>query len=907
MEGFKGNGRSKSAQCFYECLGAPVLLYRSLEDRYSLLDEDEIVSWLLSPPSRLRKSKAAMTAADTTVLNRSRALLDELRRLRRTHARWYYPMDYHVIRSEMPDVFGVFRQEARRRARTGPGGINSAAMQDASGEHHDGKENNGTEEDSCFMEDDAVDWAYYKRISFPLLEESRANLLMASVLGVPGREEDPLDVAQETYRREQVLRSYQRFDRNWVLSDDFGTDAARHLSRLYDQERIDCADPSYMAPFSLESLDQCQQSYKIREDEDALVSPLDDPNGPHFYGNTLLTLPCACQYCSGAASGHITWFLMHPCGPLLDRVSCSCLSFPFSENKEVTNALEPTMEDPLDVDDTIRQLVQCGSTTFLVRTRIHCVIFSAQFCASPSSECSRKASLTVLHRIDLRTLAPDAPYFRPRFVARHPRYGNAWTDPMIAILLEEASSPYQHNVIQVAHSGAASIRQHQHVITNLLDVSQIDFSANHPMVLWSAARPYVCPVIKPTRIAQESSLGFGYSLYSIDLRSNQGTFQWSPSHEDYFVEGTHSISGLYTDWKTEHSVWVASISAGKTWEIDARMPFKALNSWSIPHASDQIDLVYPAVGVFGAGTLFSQPVRDPAVCSTTHGEDHPRPTLSVSLNPGALRIHLYQRPRVRPRFEARSLEASASPGIARQTEVSIAVSSVFALPDVSERIFTCGLASVCVPVSMFLDRESIAKLGYNDDDLRSVHCVFSMTSKGDIYAHNLLESEAKYHRSKDYEGLSLGSFAVAVNDATIDRRKCSRLGNLAVNLSNQYPLPSSALTVSTAIDFRLTGLSLEAKNFPRERYECLTSVESHATSHFVIHKGDSVQQADLPAPLALPFDSFGLQDSIDDRLSKTIDRYDHAGAAVVRKVDEDYRSDVTSTFAEMAAQAWPTL
>jgi hypothetical protein len=239
--------------------------------------------------------------------------------------------------------------------------------------------------------------------------------------------------------------------------------------------------------------------------------------------------------------------------------------------------------------------------------------------------------------------------------------------------------------------------------------------------------------------------------------------------------------------------------------------------------------------------------------------------------------------------------------------MSVAVSSVFAFPDVSDRIFTCGLASVCVPVSKFLDRASIANLGYADEDLKSVHCVFSMTSKGDIYAHNLLESEAKYQRSKYYEGLPLGSCAVAVDEAAIHRFKRSKLGRLAVNLSNNYPLPSSALSVSTGIDFRLAGLALETKNLSRKAGEFTASVESHSTSHFVVHKSDSDHQANSSSSLVLSLDSAGLQESIDDQLMKTIGRYDHEGAAVVRKVDDDYRSDVTSTFAEMAELAWPAL
>jgi hypothetical protein len=185
-----------------------------------------------------------------------------------------------------------------------------------------------------------------------------------------------------------------------------------------------------------------------------------------------------------------------------------------------------------------------------------------------------------------------------------------------------------------------------------------------------------------------------------------------------------------------------------------------------------------------------------------------------------------------------------------------------------------------------------------------------MTSSGDIYAHNLLESEAKYKLVRDHDDLPLGNVAVAVGDNAKRGFRASRLGNLAVNLCDQYPLPSSALSVfSTEVSFRLSDFPKEVMNFPRKTVESTASVRPYAASHFVVKKGESDHDAEVKpeSSLVLPIDSTVLQDSIDDQLLKAIDRYDHGRVAVVRKADEDYRSDVTSSFASMAILAWPAI
>jgi hypothetical protein len=928
--------RRNAIQCFYECLGAPVLVYRGWDDHYGLRDEEEMPpSWLVRPEPLLSDLRGYGTAPvhrrnsvpvrnAQAVQRRSQTFLDEQRRLGRVKARWHLPLDAHVVRPKLPHVGHLHIPDCLPPCFQQPSGA---------------EDDNG----SRVVEDDHVDWAYYRKRSLLLMEEARANQLMAPLLSSSSHHQpaEEMSRAADEARSWRTLRSYQRFDRNWVLEGDGTNDGQRDLCRQYDLERTDHSDPSYLAPFPLRSLERCQ----MRTSRDGLRElfdwPLEDPHDPHDSGNSLLVVSCQCRHCSlgsggGGQSGSETvasatsptWFLMHPCGPLLERVSLSCLQFP---NDPMLP--EPADDGPLstlDVDDTVWQLIQCGTTTYLARTRIHCVIFTVQFGASASgSECGRCATLHVQHKLDLRTLAKDVPYYVPACAASHPRYGNRFVDPMIAVLLRDASSaiPCNNNTIERVHPGKFSLRRETHVITNLLEIVDMDFSAHHPMVLWSAARSYVRPAVTPTLHSKTSHFGLGCSLYSVDLRYNQGTFQWSPSHEMFVTEGIHSISGVRTDWKTDHSLWVASESARHTWHIDARMPVRPISSWSSPHILDAgPDLQnVPPMGVFGAGHIFAQPERDPATChnlGTGSGGgsnigNNPNPVLAVSLNPLAHGIHVYQRPTIPPRLDFKSLEADASPGLARQTHMCVAVSSVFPFCDASDRTFTCGLAAVCVPVAKFLSADEMGRLGYGQNDVRSVMCAFTMTNRGDVYSHNLLESHSEQVRSVAFDDLPLGATAVALPDEVATLRSSSSVVSrpglfLHVTLSNQYPVPSSALTVSSAVDFRVLDLSRESEHYrsraPQTAVGAATAtVRSNPTSHFVVQKDGSDGLKGSPPGLVLPFEAGDLHDAIDEQLAKTVDRYDHESAKVVEKNEGAYRSDVTTSFAALAAQAWPSL
>ena len=334
----------------------------------------------------------------------------------------------------------------------------------------------------------------------------------------------------------------------------------------------------------------------------------------------------------------------------------------------------------------------------------------------------------------------------------------------------------------------------EHTITNLDTISCINFSSKHPMVLWSAGRSYLRPMLMQNVIHPNAKIGHGTSLYSIDLRTNTGTFQWSPSHEEFFSEGIHSISGIVTDWMKDHCVWVSSISAGKTYELDMRMPCQVVTSWTLPFsACDECGPNLPATGLYGAGTMFTQPHQQqhnnspsaPMVAKTT--------MLSLGKSPDTYGIHMYHRPLEQPRFQARNVECLASAGLGRTfgpNRHHFIRSSIFVLPDTAEDVFSCGLAAIRVPSNTVFHDPT--KIGYERHELNGIMVVLSMTNKGDLYTHTLAETTSSEIKSQSFEGLPIGCSAVPIPEIPkMHPLPCSNA--LDITLSNKFPQPSRAI------------------------------------------------------------------------------------------------------------------
>jgi len=669
-----------------------------------------------------------------------------------------------------------------------------------------------------------------KRI-FRLQLEARAQMLLSG-------SDDPA----VRFQARELLRAYSQLDASYIpckpKKKHRGTvvQAVNGLfcqqTELYDRERLKRASPAYMAPFHLRSLKETtaadvqsrgvssqRRLTNLRSEVPAI--PRDDPNAPHLFGNCLLSFPCQCQACASAADAdadgddgnhqHPTPCLLHPVGALQDRVRLSFLSLP--RGRRIFGQKEPRFSVPeeLNMGDRIRQLEQCGSDPYrvVVRTSQCVIVLSVKFVKPRreepllDGECWGNADLKLLHRIDHRTMWRSQASFRPIDVACQPRYGvGGFAPSKIAVAYE--SSVGDRNIIHHIQAGEESLTSQKFSITNLREIYEIDFASHNPMILWAAALSYVRPALTSSYTHKRPRIGHGSSLYSIDLRSKSNTaatFQWSPSAEDFLPEGIHSISSLLTDWKKPHCVWVSSTSAGKTWELDMRMPCRAVNTWSLPHTGDQVGATLPTTGLYGAGTLFVPPPPSSSssfsnAVQSGIGGDHfslSCPSLSVGKSPGTYGMHLYQRPRFEPRFQTRSIECTASPALSGLGAVSVATSSTFALPDVSDRVFTCGLAAFRRPFSTYLE----ATDHYEETELRSVLCAVSLTSKGDIYAHSMLESQASRRQSRNFDGLPVGCSILPIpggKDTSFD--STGSWNTLRISLSNDFPVPSQSVVPS---------------------------------------------------------------------------------------------------------------
>lgn len=407
--------------------------------------------------------------------------------------------------------------------------------------------------------------------------------------------------------------------------------------------------------------------------------------------------------------------------------------------------------------------------------------------------------------------------------------------------------------------------------------------------LWAAARSYVRPVITADLLVaagpKQFRSGHGSSLFSIDLRCNQATFQWSPSAEEFVTEGIHSVSGIKTDWTRENTVWASSVSAGKTWEIDTRMPCRAINVWSLPGHCEDADATLPETGLHGAGTLYAQPFV------STDGDPTlmPRPMLSVGQSPGTFGLHLYQRPDTRPRFQTQSCECASSPSLQFFGQLSAATSSVYGLPDVSKGVFTCGLAAFRTSAFDFLSADSLRDLGYSAKDVSDVICSVCMTNKGDLYTHSLLESNAGYSRSRIFDGLPIGASNLSIPDSAKTGALAPDSSSLPVSLLNNCPLPSHAIFCPDPPSCKGIAISDQSKSRTGAPADPPQRIRPKAGCHMVV-VGQEGKGGDVHLPRRL------LRVSKESRAS-TVEYFHHqreSAAESDKTAQNQLRSDVTT-------------
>ena len=804
------------------------------------------------------------------------------------------------------------------------------------------------DEDEEDLPDEVSDeWRMPRRLDDPLLNPRFLSTRTLQVLD---------DARQHLLGPDSYVlqRSYQQYDHAYVTgqyrrTQKHGLGLAlshhrRHVTRSMAIDRLN-SDTAYLAPVDYSSLHYClNEDDSVTKEEKKLFKskcrrvtyPIDanSTDSPVNYGNCLVCVPCPCDICksdgmyvdscNNARPRRHGWCLIHPTGEMLSRVCISSLLLPYGARNSA-----PTKRDSrhmpkkheLEVGDTILQISPCGNGhignaqsdrtqgLFIVRSENYCTVVRVRTEIEKNTAlvrhtddesevprvCSGLYCIDEIARIDLRSLCRSLfRSFKPVDVATHPHYGNLFSNPKFAIL-SHSSNMERNTIHDVVLRDTPMIDEHN--IPCLKAISHIEFTRAHPMTLWAAAESYVRPKLVTDIYSTKPLLDHGHSLYTIDLRNNEAVFQWSPSAEEMLVEGIHSINALMTDWQKDYSVWVGSSSAGKTWEIDVRMPCRAVNSFSLAAIYDDDRSLLPAMGLHGGGSILTQPV----VSCYDKRTEFSCPVLSVDKSPGAAGLHLFQRPEFRPRFQTNSLECIACPGLSshgNEPEISVARTSTFALPDVSEGVFICGLASFRTLASEFLASGTVESLGYNSGDTESIMCTVTMTNKGDIYSHAFLECQNhEESRSKAFPGLRLGTTALGIptadrapkkageafSNAPSPQAKAHGGWNLSLSLTNECPLTTTELAPISVMTRN------ECRSFTSVRLEHIPTSSAPR----------SAEKVELPVEYAAAAhrDSSSLRDCFLFDRKSVVERDD-------ANDDAEFRSDMTAEGLQAAGRLW---
>jgi hypothetical protein len=393
---------------------------------------------------------------------------------RRCHARWYYPMDFPIVQAAM-------RKKSQHTVTTTDSEKNrhnptkkSQRLKRIIDKAYNQKTASSRQEDLTREElrDQTRAWNALDPLmniqqpqhgAFSLIDQAREVMLDTA------HAEDNNDVylmhnqphARPDYhwadyyrsrsqKRQQLLQSYQLYDRTPYLKAQWRNNQGRNKlqvpelclndrkckgSQYFAQQRMDCSDPAYLAPFPLNALMEALQDgspmdvvaadqrtkKKAKEQHHASSNGptnVDDfleqrrreipasrdsssggTNGGNHIGNCIVCVPCSCPVCSSAATTTATtehqqhqepnWCLLHPIGEMMEIVAASLLKTPRGCSDEAilktrrmavlqsTNKLSHKSYNELFLGDTIRQIEQCGdSTIFLARTTMYVTVFS---------------------------------------------------------------------------------------------------------------------------------------------------------------------------------------------------------------------------------------------------------------------------------------------------------------------------------------------------------------------------------------------------------------------------------------------------------------------------------------------------------------------------------------------------
>jgi hypothetical protein len=325
------------------------------------------------------------------------------------------------------------------------------------------------------------------------------------------------------------------------------------------------------------------------------------------------------------------------------------------------------------------------------------------------------------------------------------------------------------------------LQSQRYEIANLASISQIHFSHMHPMVLWSAARSKRHHELYLGKgYYRRPAIGFGHSLHSIDLRSGKASFVWSQSEDEYMPENMHSISGILVDECNPFSLYISSYSSGKLYHVDARMPARTLCSWYLPGICSEERMYNSPSGIYGSGTLLTKPFLGSCLKNSNDV-----PILGASKEPNAFGFHLYQKPSNLAHFQTKNLEKVAGHGL--DPMGTLAKSSFFPLPVVSENVFTTGIVAFYQPLSCLID--NVNSLDY-DFEPEFALCVIYANSLGNLYSYTLAACpQDREGKARPVVGGPIGSCAVPLPIVAKEEQNIpdSPTDKLYWTLRNSYP------------------------------------------------------------------------------------------------------------------------
>jgi hypothetical protein len=589
------------------------------------------------------------------------------------------------------------------------------------------------------------------------------------------------------------------------------------------KEHLDSC-PDYFSPFREEDVDFGFQAGEgafldeVDRDQVRGIDPCSSANissetmseslfgvgGPTGYGNCLLAVHFQCQYCNSRSPAS---FIVHPVGNNLSSLAMSKVSFPRS-----SPCRGGQQRPEVDIGGRILQISLCGaartmdssnSFRIVARTSQYCSVVYAESTIETSvaeEECPIEYHMREETRIDLRTPSMSLyPSYLPVSLSCDPKSTDScFTFPTIAILSRDRAGN-STTIHRVVLRREPVVKGHS-LSSSLSDISLVEFCSNDRMAVWAAARSRVMPKLSPVffHVSKGTVTGYGHSLFRIDLRDDSSSLVWSPSHAEFITEGLHSINGIMSDATNEHVVWVSSSSACKVWALDVRHKLaKVVVSWSLPLLSDDFGSQLSLTGIYGAGVLMSQPISSSSssnknkVPSTQNIQ--PSPMFSLKKDPNSHALCMYQFPCASPRLGTQPLESAGFQYIPKTYGASsIARSAIFPLPDAAGSIFNVGLAAFHYSSKTCLSTEQLCHLSYQTKPVNAIY-VITMTSIGDLYCHTLLETDGTEETlARQFHGLPVGTKAIPVPGNV--EAKTSITGNLSVSLSNEFPIPSNALT-----------------------------------------------------------------------------------------------------------------